>query len=82
MIRKALYRVKSFVVAVICSFLATISYQIRAFKSHFNGPGYASALDDYFNYLKWEDKAGRKLDPWDAREKLAECLEDRGVNDI
>jgi hypothetical protein len=50
------------------------------FINHYNGPSYRDAIEDYFNWLKWEYKADRQIEPWEAREKLAEFLDDRGVN--
>jgi hypothetical protein len=50
------------------------------FHAHLTGPALRDSIDDYFTYLKWEYKAGRQIDPHDAREKLAEILFDRKAN--
>ena len=75
-----LYRIKRFVVDVISSVIATISYQIKSFVDHYNGPRVLWAIEDFNQWLKWEGKADNMLDPYDVRQKLAEYLHDRGIN--
>jgi hypothetical protein len=64
---------------VIKSIISLIVYNFEEFMEHYHGPDYQAAIDDYFEYLKWEYKADRMIDPHDAREKLAEFLYDRGA---
>jgi hypothetical protein len=66
-----------------CTVKATLSLVMvnrENFSAHLQGPAMKDSIDDYFTYLKWEYKAGRQIDPHEAREKLAELMFDRGVN--
>ena len=79
MLRKTLYRVKSFVIAVIASIFSMIVYKITSFKEHYNGPKYIWALEDFDNWLKWEGKANHTLKPFEVRHKLADLMYERGI---
>jgi hypothetical protein len=66
-----------------CTFKSTLSlimYNRVSFIEHYQGPDLKAAVEDYLTYLKWEYKAGRQIDPWEAREKLAEKMYDRGIS--
>ena len=65
---------------VIKSTLSLFMYRRESFLAHYNGPAMKDSIEDFFDYLKWEYKADRQIDPWEAREKLAELLDDRGVS--
>ena len=74
------YKLLSRIKYTFASILASITYRSDNFLAHYHGPDVQYAVDDYFNWLKWQYKADKKIDPWDAREKLAEFLNERGVS--
>jgi len=74
-LRRLFYWSSSVVKSIICS----IIYRCELFLDHYHGPDVQRAIDDYDNWLKWEYKAGNMIDPQDAREKLAEFLNDRCI---
>ena len=61
------------------SVASMVTHHRESFLDHYHGPDMRYAIDDFDNWLKWEYKAGNKIDPQDAREKLAEFLTDRDI---
>jgi hypothetical protein len=81
--RKIRYRFGKVWYTIDCTFKATLSmfsYNRAHFLAHYHGRDTRDSLEDFFDWLKWEYKAGHTLDPWETREKLAQILEDRGAS--
>jgi hypothetical protein len=81
-LRKLTYLYSRVIYKLGCTFKSTLSlvmYNKESFIEHYRGPDYAAAVEEFSNFLKWEYKAGRQIDPWEAREKLSEILYNRGI---
>jgi hypothetical protein len=75
-----LYRVRTAIVKVIVSIVASIAYQIESFHECYLGQDYKAVIQDYDNALrskiKWTDEEGSYED---ARDILWEEMQSRGL---
>ena len=76
-----MYRIRSAIIKIIVSILASIAYRISSFGEHYRGPKYLAVLQDFDNFLrskiKYTDHQGSYDD---ARDELWAQLKDRNID--
>jgi hypothetical protein len=74
--------IRSLIYRLGCALKATLScllYNRVSFLEHYHGPDYLAVIQDYDNELRAKIKSDEDGSYYDAREKLYEACEDRGV---
>jgi hypothetical protein len=72
-------RIKYTVTKIIVSIIANIASAFVLFRLHYDGPELKWAVDEFDNWLKWQGKVDKTLDPDDVRQVLWEFMNERGV---